>query len=333
MKDLTTSVVDRQNILNNNLAIFKMQDYVHINGYYWNEQTWFLKQDIADFFNIDIRTLTTYVNDNKDELAKNGYIVLKGKNLKSFKSIVNNPELNLSNISNLSIFNFRSLLNIAMLLNNNDKAREIRSKILDVVLQTLVEKSDGNLKYINRRDPSFLEKSYREATERKKFTNALNLYVDMNQYKYAYFTDKIYTSIFKENAKEYRNILKLKSKDKTRDTMYTEVLNIIASFEAGIAFEIEKAFNNKGAKLTQDETDRIIDSFSSHPLFDPLIKDARVKMASRDNCFRQAYHKNLEEYITSVDKEDFEKFIGEKSREFKKQLEEHKDILERMKNK
>ena len=70
----------------------------------------------------------------------------------------------------------------------------------------------------------------------------------MNQYvgghrtmKYAVITDYIYKAIFKENAKEYREILDLKKTENIRETMYAEVLLVIASFESGVAYEIEKS--------------------------------------------------------------------------------------------
>jgi hypothetical protein len=46
-----------------------------------------------------------------------------------------------------------------------------------------------------------------------------------------------------ENAKEYKQILKLAEDDNARETMYAEVLNSIASFETGLAYEIEKRSN------------------------------------------------------------------------------------------
>ena len=54
-------------------------------------------------------------------------------------------------------------------------------------------------------------------------------------------------------------------------------------------------------------------------------------MASRDLCFRDALHKNLEEYIGAVPKEDFDRFLGEKSMELDVRLEEYKDALKRLK--
>ena len=43
----------------------------------------------------------------------------------------------------------------------------------------------------------------------REFTDALRDYVDMGNSKYAIYTDKIYQSIFKEKAQEYKQILHL----------------------------------------------------------------------------------------------------------------------------
>ena len=55
------------------------------------------------------------------------------------------------------------------------------------------------------------------------------------KYKYARYTDKIYESIFKENTKEYKAILNLNAKNKVRDTFYSEVLDLISSYEGGFS--------------------------------------------------------------------------------------------------
>jgi len=46
-------------------------------------------------------------------------------------------------------------------------------------------------------------------------------------------------------------------------------------------------------------------------VWEPLREKARQKMASRDLGFRDALHKNLEEYIGAVSTEDFTRFLGE----------------------
>jgi hypothetical protein len=49
--------------------------------------------------------------------------------------------------------------------------------------------------------------------------------------KYPIYTNKIYQIVFKENAQEYRQVLKLERTDKVRDTMYIDVLRAINSLE------------------------------------------------------------------------------------------------------
>ena len=88
--------------------------------------------------------------------------------------------------------------------------------------------------------------------------------------------------------------LLLKDKDNLRETLYVEVLDLIASFEVGLAYELEKEFKNIGRKLVPSEVDNIFSVFSEHPLHSPLVNKARIKMASRDLHFRDAFHKKLE---------------------------------------
>lgn len=331
-KDLTNSRIDRHNILNNPYAVEKIQDDLGFKGYFWENQFWYTKNCVAKLFNVDIRTIENHLSTHGDELKHNGYIILKGAKLKDFKDSFG-TEINFGTKTTiLGIFSFRAVLNLAMLLSDSDIAKEIRSRILDISIDIFAEKTGGKTKYINQRDSDFLTSAYREDNERKKFTNALNNFVDMGPYKYALFTNKIYQSIFKENAKEYRQILNLQSKDKTRDTMYSEVLNVIASFEAGLAHEIEVASNRKGRLLSKDEVEEIFNIYESHPLYKPFIEDARTKMASRDLCFREAVHYKLENYISTVDKSDFEKFLGETSKSLEEQIEEHKEVFERLRD-
>lgn len=72
---------------------------------------------------------------------------------------------------------------------------------------------------------------------------------------------------FLENAKEYQQILKLKSRANLRDTMYTEVLENIASIEAGVAKDIEIVAQQKGSLLTKEEVEGIIQNLITHPMF------------------------------------------------------------------
>lgn len=335
--DLTESYLDRQNILNNKIAITEAENIYNLNGVMFEGVQRYSNQQVADFFEVDTRTIERVVESNRDELEDNGLLLLTGKKLAQFKALVADElesDISIGATSrSFSVSSFRTILNFAMLIKTSDQARLVRSKILDIVLEVLMQKTDGEVKYINQRDSSYLDRAFIEETERKKFTGALNLFVDMNQYKYAFFTDEIYKIIFRENTKEYREILSLAKRDNARSTMYSEVLLIIASYEAGIAYEIEKSSNSLGRKLNKQETLKIVQEFANHPAQKPLIEDARLKMASRDNSLRNAYHNKLSEYVKPMTENEYEKFLGEQSRALEKQIEEHRDVFKRLKDK
>jgi hypothetical protein len=54
-------------------------------------------------------------------------------------------------------------------------------------------------------------------------------------------------------------------------------------------------------------------------------------MASRDLAFRDALHLQLKEYVTPLQRDEFERFLGEKSKELADRLEEAKDVMKRLK--
>lgn len=332
MKDLTNSNIDRQNILNNRFAIERIQEYIGLPGMLFKEEYRFTKKMIADFYDIDISSVDRYLSKHENELKHNGYVLIRGNNLKEFKLQFGHLMNEATKTTVLGLFNFRAFINLGMLLSESENAKLLRSKILDIVIETINEKTGGGTKFINRNDADYLPTAIRESLYRKEFTSALSRYVNMGNYKYSLYTDKIYQCLFKENAKEYKQILKLETKDNARETMYAEILNLIASFETGIAFEIENHFKKLGRKLEQNEVDEVFKYFSQHPLQRPHIEDARTKMASRDLHFRDAFHKKLEEYIHSISPADFERFLGEQSVDFEKQLEDAKDVFKRLKD-
>ena len=336
MSELSQSQIDRQNILNNNQAIKLIQEKLIIPGYFYQDAFYFTNKQVAEYFDVDIRTIERLVETNREEITSNGYVILRGKELQNFKkeafSVGTDTDVG-TKTTILSVFSFRALLNTAMLLTNSETAKQVRSTILDIVINLLAEKTGGNTKYINQRDKNYLKHAFIEESERKKFTDAIDKYVESNSFKFGNLTNHVYKAIFKENAREYRNVLRLDKNDKVRETMYSEVLLVIASFEAGIAYELEKEFKKIGRKLSYEEAKNTIDEFSNHPLHTPHLNDARTKMASRDLGFRDALHYGLQEYITPVSEDDFESFLGEQSKALEQQIKEHKDVFLRLKDK
>lgn len=85
MGKLTDSDVDRQNILNNPYALAEIRKATNVNDIIFEDKLVLTKNQVSDFFEIDIRTVERYIGKYNDELVANGYEVLKGKRLKDFK--------------------------------------------------------------------------------------------------------------------------------------------------------------------------------------------------------------------------------------------------------
>ena len=116
-----------------------------------------------------------------------------------------------------------------MLLVESENAKVLRQIMLDIVIDFVNQRTGGSTKYINQRDRDFISAFLQEENYRREFTDALRDYVSMGNSKYAIYTDKIYQSIFREKAQEYKQVLHLYKRDSVRDTMYSEVLDLIAS--------------------------------------------------------------------------------------------------------
>ena len=336
-KNLTTSEIDRQNILNNPYALAEIEKAAGIRGIPFEGKSVVLKEQVAAFFDVTPRTVDNYLEKFGEELARNGYAVLRGKQLQGMKLAIQGLDVheadfvNISKAPQLGVFEFRAFLNLAMLMTESRRASLVRQMILDIVIDTINQRTGGGTKYINQRDEDFIHSAFIEENYRKQFTDALKDCVEMGNFKYAVYTDRIYVSIFREKAKEYRSILSLGSKEQVRDTFYSEVLDLVAAYECGFAEELRAAVKKQGRKLTASEVDTLFIAFESLPLWKPMVEKARIKMASRDLAFRDVLHLQLKDYVTPLNASEFERFIGEKSQELAVRLEEAKDVMKRLK--
>lgn len=216
VRDLTTSQVDRQNILNNENAVAEIQNQTGLQGIMFEGRLRFTKAMVASFFEVEVRTIERYVSENIEEISANGYEVIKGKRLKDFLNCVLDqdvPDINVGNISNrtpqIALFDFKAFLNISMLLVESENAKVLRQIMLDIVIDFVNQRTGGSTKYINQRDRDFISAFLQEENYRREFTDALRDYVSMGNSKYAIYTDKIYQSIFREKAQEYKQVLRM----------------------------------------------------------------------------------------------------------------------------
>lgn len=335
-KELTKSRIERQNVLNNSYAVQEIQHAVGLRGILFEGEYRITRSQVASFYGVSERTIISCTQNNIEELQQNGYDVLRANRLKLFELASKGQgatEVNFTHKTrNIAIYTFRAFLDIAMLLTRSENARQVRSLILDIVIDTINKRTGGSTKYINQRDEDFLVSLLSNNDYRKEFVDALTQYIDLGKVKYMIYTNKVYRSIFREDADEYRRVLRLESYENERSTMYSEVLDLIASYEAGYAEELRLESERLGRKLTSKEADAVFARFESQALWAPLREKARQKMASRDLCFRDALHANLQHYIDSVPSEDFERFLGEGSMPVEKRIEEYVAALERLKN-
>lgn len=333
--DLTTSPIDRQNVLNNRYAIEKIEEHLSLGGLEFEGDSLFTKQQLVELFEVSESTVEKYIASHGEELKRNGYQLLKGAKLRKFKEIAHGTVTDYgTKISVLGVFNFRATLNFAMLLTESDRAKALRSRILDIVIDVVAERAGGHTKFINQRDSDYLPSAYKEHSYRKVFTDALDQHLKMGNYKYGVYTNKIYQLVFKENAKEYKQILKLAKNDNVRETFYSEVLKAIASIENGLAKEMEGKSKALGRKLLPVELDELLSNLEENPYLRPVIDDARTKMASRDMSFRDALHTKLESYLQTVPEGDVERFLGETSRSLEDQLSDPEtlEVFKRLKD-
>ena len=102
--------------------------------------------------------------------------MLRGNSLKNIK-LAHGSDTNVATIgaraSILGIFSFRAVLNLAMLVTENERAKTIRSRMLNIVIDVIAKKSGGSTKFINQRNSDYLPSAYMEESYRKQFTDAM----------------------------------------------------------------------------------------------------------------------------------------------------------------
>lgn len=313
------------------MALPKIQEALDVKFYEFHGRYVVTKQMVADYYDVEERTIERILKANEEEIRNNGYNVLKGEELKEFRSRYVGDIDVAHKAVNLGVFDFRSFLNIGMLLTTSAKAQEVRSRILDIVIAVIKERAGGTTKFINRRDRDYVVSAFVEEDYHKKLSETIKAHVVGNiSSNYSHIMDVIYRVVFCEKADEYKKLLDLSEHDNLRRTLYAEVLVAVSSFENATAEAISEKATAQG-KLTVTDVEELVEELAKNPLVKPVVDVARTKMASRDNALRDVYHGNLAAYIRAVMPEEYHKFIGNLSVDFDQLLDENKDVLEHLK--
>lgn len=131
----------RQEILNNNRSLDIMNKYKTITTISNTEYE--TLDRVAKYFEVDYDCIRMTVKRYKEELIKNGLLILSPKDTRDFlpnnmfgKTFRGGFEIDNRKFNNRNnyLVNKRCFLNIAMLLRDSKIAQEIRSKMLDIIL-------------------------------------------------------------------------------------------------------------------------------------------------------------------------------------------------------
>jgi predicted nuclease of restriction endonuclease-like (RecB) superfamily len=146
----------RSNVLSNRYALSKLEEHLALGGLRIAGEAVFFKSHVAELLDIDERTIDRYLASHEVELKQNGYRIFKGKSLRDLKLAqvgdIHVADLIGAKVPALGVFSFRAVLNVAMLVTESERAKAIRSRMLDIVLDVVAERTGGHTRFINQRD-------------------------------------------------------------------------------------------------------------------------------------------------------------------------------------
>ncbi|MFD4503486.1 restriction endonuclease [Streptomyces sp. NPDC058457] len=116
-KSLRSSVLDRTDVLDKVKALSLLPDGMHVTTAL-----------VAAYFEVGLEAIKSLVKDHRAELETNGYRLLAGEELRSFKNLSGIH----SRTRSLALFSRRAVLNVAMLLRDSEIARQVRVYLLDM---------------------------------------------------------------------------------------------------------------------------------------------------------------------------------------------------------
>ncbi|MGY4923801.1 restriction endonuclease [Streptomyces sp. 900105755] len=116
-QSLRNSVLDRTDVLDRVKALSLLPDGMHVTT-----------AMVAAYFEVGRKAIESLVLDHREELVTNGYRVLSGTELTSFKEVSGFQ----SRSRSLALYPRRAVLNVAMLLRDSEVARQVRVYLLDM---------------------------------------------------------------------------------------------------------------------------------------------------------------------------------------------------------
>ena len=103
---------------------------------------------VATYYNVGLEAIQSLIKDNREELVSNGFRLYKRSEI--LNVLKGQLEISIPN-RGMNLFTKRAILNVGMLLRDSEVAKELRSKLLDIIhdadkgignTQTIVEEID-----------------------------------------------------------------------------------------------------------------------------------------------------------------------------------------------
>jgi hypothetical protein len=116
-KSLRDGVLERTHVLDRVKVLSLLPDGMHVTT-----------AMVAAYFDVGLEAIKSVVKDHRAELTSNGYRLLTGEELRSFKDLSGIQ----SRSRSLALFSRRAVLNVAMLLRDSEVARQVRVYLLDM---------------------------------------------------------------------------------------------------------------------------------------------------------------------------------------------------------
>lgn len=157
-RTLREQYADRTDVLDKVKALAMLPDGMHVTT-----------EMVASYYEVSAKTIESLVFDNRDELAANGYAVLSGQPLASFKKASGIS----SRARSLALFSRRAILNVGQLLRDSEVARQVRTHLLNAEqgsgegLQQMPSHSQALRGWAEEMELRELEQARREAAEER----------------------------------------------------------------------------------------------------------------------------------------------------------------------
>lgn len=189
---------------------------------------------VADYYEVSKKAINTIIERNREELEEDGVMVLKGRELKEFKSNIGYPqsEEDLKDVNpnsksiqtspTMTILTRRAMLRIGMLLTTSCVAIKVRSYLLNCEENS----TDEQKRWAMQREIGKID--------RKRMTSAIGKYFPEGKSKrfaYPNYTNMIYKVLFGKDAKAMRNERGFDKNDKLRDSFTGKELELVDEAE------------------------------------------------------------------------------------------------------